>query len=41
MFLSQTCLKAGLPATAWQQGAEIFAFEAEIFAEHPDHTGGP
>lgn len=41
MFLSQTCLKAGLPATAWQRGAEIFAFEAEIFAEHQDHTGGP
>jgi AmmeMemoRadiSam system protein A len=32
-FLAQTCLKAGLPATAWQQGAEIFAFEAEVFGE--------
>jgi uncharacterized protein (TIGR00296 family) len=40
-FLSQTCLKAGLPGTAWQQGAEIFAFEAEIFAERQDHIGGP
>jgi uncharacterized protein len=32
-FLAQTCLKAGLPASAWQQGAEIFAFEAEVFGE--------
>jgi AmmeMemoRadiSam system protein A len=34
-FLEHTCLKAGLPATAWQQGAEIFAFEAEVFGELP------
>jgi AmmeMemoRadiSam system protein A len=33
MFLSQTCVKAGLPATAWQHGAEIFSFEAEVFGE--------
>ncbi|MGH9145648.1 MAG: AmmeMemoRadiSam system protein A [Vicinamibacterales bacterium] len=32
-FLSQTCVKAGLPATAWQHGAEIFSFEAEVFGE--------
>jgi AmmeMemoRadiSam system protein A len=32
-FLAQTCVKAGLPATAWRQGAEIFAFEAEVFGE--------
>lgn len=32
-FLEQTCVKAGLPADAWQQGAQIFLFEAEIFDE--------
>jgi AmmeMemoRadiSam system protein A len=32
-FLEQTCLKAGLPANAWQQGARIEAFTAEIFAD--------
>jgi AmmeMemoRadiSam system protein A len=34
-FLRQTCLKAGLPADAWRQGAQLFTFEAEIFGE-PD-----
>ncbi len=32
-FLSQTCLKAGLPALAWQHGAELQAFTAEVFGE--------
>ena len=32
-FLSQTCLKAGLPPLAWQQGAELQAFTAEVFGE--------
>jgi AmmeMemoRadiSam system protein A len=32
-LLAQTCRKAGLPADAWQHGAEVFAFEAEIFSE--------
>lgn len=32
-FLRQTCLKAGLGADAWQQGAQLFTFEAEIFGE--------
>jgi len=32
-FLRQTCLKAGLPAQAWRQGAEIFSFEAIVFRE--------
>ena len=32
-FLRQTCLKAGLPADAWRQGAEIFSFEAIVFRE--------
>ena len=35
-FLAQACLKAGLPPTAWQQGAEVFAFEAEVFGESPN-----
>jgi len=33
LFLTQTCLKAGLPADAWQKGAKIFRFEAEVFAD--------
>ncbi len=32
-FLRQTCLKAGLAADAWRQGAQLFTFEAEIFGE--------
>jgi AmmeMemoRadiSam system protein A len=35
-FLDQTCRKAGLPPNAWQHGATIEAFTAEIFGEkHP------
>jgi len=30
-FLQQTCHKAGLPPNAWQKGASILAFTAEIF----------
>jgi uncharacterized protein len=32
-FLAQTCLKAGLPADAWQRGAELQGFTAEVFGE--------
>ena len=32
-FLSQTCVKAGLPPDAWQRGAELQAFTAEVFGE--------
>ncbi len=32
-FLSQTCVKAGLPPDAWLRGAEIQAFTAEVFGE--------
>jgi AmmeMemoRadiSam system protein A len=32
-FLSHTCLKAGLPGHAWQNGATILRFEAEVFGE--------
>ncbi|MGB6479275.1 MAG: AmmeMemoRadiSam system protein A [Candidatus Sulfotelmatobacter sp.] len=33
MFLEQTCRKAGLPADAWQNGATIEAFTAEVFGD--------
>jgi len=32
-FLEQTCHKAGLPCDAWQRGARIEAFTAEVFGE--------
>lgn len=33
-FLSQTCLKAGLPSNAWHdEDTEIFRFEAVVFKE--------
>ena len=32
-FLEQTCRKAGLPMNAWQKGATIEAFTAEVFGE--------
>lgn len=32
-FLSQTCLKAGLPSTAWLQSIDLQAFTAEVFGE--------
>jgi AmmeMemoRadiSam system protein A len=32
-FLEQTCRKAGLPSDAWQKGASIEAFTAEVFGE--------
>jgi AmmeMemoRadiSam system protein A len=32
-FLAQTCRKAGLPQDAWQHGASIWRFEAEVFGE--------
>ncbi len=31
-FLAQTCMKAGLPADAWERGATLQAFTAEIFS---------
>jgi AmmeMemoRadiSam system protein A len=32
-FLEQVCLKAGLPRNAWQMGAAIEAFTAEVFGD--------
>ncbi len=36
MFLDHTCLKAGLNAGAWREGAEIYTFEADIFNDNMD-----
>ena len=35
-FLAQTCRKAGLPHDAWQHGARLWRFEAEVFGEDRD-----
>ena len=35
-FAAQTCIKAGLPSDAWQKGAKLFKFEAEVFGETGD-----
>jgi AmmeMemoRadiSam system protein A len=32
-FLEQTCKKAGLPLNAWQTGAKLEAFTAEVFGD--------
>jgi len=32
-FLRQICRKAGLPPDAWQRGARLFTFTAEVFSE--------
>jgi AmmeMemoRadiSam system protein A len=32
-FLAHTCRKAGLPDAAWQNGAALWRFEAEVFCE--------
>jgi uncharacterized protein len=32
-FVAQACLKAGLANDAWQHGARIFVFEAQVFGE--------
>ena len=37
-FLQQTCKKAGLPLNAWEQGAKIEAFTAEIFDDRDLNT---
>jgi len=32
-FLDHTCLKAGLPPGAWQSGASLLVFTADVFSE--------
>jgi AmmeMemoRadiSam system protein A len=34
-FIEHACIKAGLPGNAWQRGARIQIFEAQVFREHP------
>ncbi len=34
-FLSQACVKAGLPADAWRTAAAVHTFEAQVFEEAP------
>ncbi len=36
-FLEQTCRKAGLPLDAWQKGATLEAFTAEVFRDGDTH----
>ncbi len=36
-FLEEACLKAGLPPSAWRQGARIQAFTARVFGEPAGH----
>jgi uncharacterized protein len=38
-FLEQTCRKAGLPLDAWQRGATIEAFTAEVFGDKHSTLG--
>jgi uncharacterized protein (TIGR00296 family) len=41
-FLEETCRKAGLPPDAWQKGARIQAFTAQVFEEpSPAHSSHP
>jgi len=46
-FLQQTCVKAGLPPDAWEHGAKVEAFTAEIFDDkqlkekRPSTKAGP
>jgi len=35
-FLDQTCVKAGLPPSAWRHGATLKGFTAEVFGESAD-----
>jgi AMMECR1 domain-containing protein len=32
-MLDQLCMKAGLPAGSWKQGAQFLTFQAEVFSE--------
>jgi uncharacterized protein (TIGR00296 family) len=37
-FAAQTCGKAGLPRDAWQKGAKLYKFEAEVFGDNTKDT---
>ena len=32
-FLSQTCVKAGLPQDCWRRGAKVYRFAADVFGD--------
>jgi AMMECR1 domain-containing protein len=32
-FVQHACRKAGLPEDAWQRGATLYKFEAEVFGD--------
>jgi len=38
-FLSHTCEKAGLPPLAWEEGASVYRFTAEVFGEEEEDPG--
>jgi uncharacterized protein len=38
-FLVHTCLKADLPRDAWRNRAQIYRFEADVFAQEPGAQG--
>jgi AmmeMemoRadiSam system protein A len=41
-FLEQTCVKAGLPPSAWRDPeSRIYVFSAEIFSEQPPKSASP
>ena len=39
-FVAHTCRKAGLSDNAWQRGASLWRFEAEVFGERREGVGG-
>jgi AmmeMemoRadiSam system protein A len=39
-LLEHACLKAGLRRNAWQRGAQILVFEADVFGEAPRPGAG-
>jgi len=38
-FIDQTCVKAGLPPSAWRHGATLRGFTAEVFGEEGREGG--
>ncbi len=40
-FLTQVCVKAGLPGDAWRTGADLYSFMAEVFGEEKDRGRKP
>ncbi len=37
-FVAETCMKAGLRRDAWQNGAALFKFEAEVFGDETSES---